>query len=84
MSAEEAENGALLINTRQAISARQTFKEMGHKQPPSSVQTDNTTALGFVTKGLNPKATKSTDMKYWWLRDKSDQEPFQRYLSKGQ
>ena len=82
-SAAEAEIGALFINTRQAIPARRTLEEMGHKQPPTPVQTDNTTALGFVTKTLNPKATKSTDMKYWWLRDKSDQEQFQYYWNKG-
>ena len=75
--ASEAEIGALFINTRQAIPARQTLEEMGHKQSPSPIQTDNTTSLGFVTKSSNPKATKSTDMKYWWLRDKSDQEEFQ-------
>ena len=76
-SAAEAEIGALFINTRQAIPARITLEEMGNKQPPTPVQTDNTTALGFVTKTLNPKATKSTDMKYWWLRDKLDQDQFQ-------
>ena len=56
---------------------------MGHKQPPTPIQTGNITALKFVTKTLNPKATKSTDIKYWWLRDKSDQEQFQYYWSKG-
>ena len=64
-SAAEAEIGALFINLRQAIPARRTLEDMGHKQPPTPIQTDNTTALGFVTKNLNPKATKSTDMRYW-------------------
>ena len=56
---------------------------MGHKQPPTPIQTDNTTALGFVTKDLNPKATKSTDMRYWWMRDRSNQEQFRNYWGKG-
>jgi len=47
---------------------------MGHKQPPTPIQTDNTTAFGFVSKIMVPKATKSTDMKYWWMRDRSDQK----------
>ena len=64
-SAAEAEIGALFINSRQAIPARRTLEEMGHKQPPTPIQTNNTTALGFVTKNLNPKATKSMDMRYW-------------------
>ena len=82
-SAAEAEIGALSINTRQAIPAKRALKDMGHKQPASPIQTDNTTALGFVTKSLNPKETKSTDMKYWWLREKSDQEQFKYYWNKG-
>ena len=73
-SAAEAKIGALFINSRQAIPARRLLEEMGHVQPPTPIQTDNTTALGFVTKNLNPKATKSTDMRYWWVRDRSDQE----------
>ena len=81
-SAAEAEIGALFINTRQAIPAKRTLEEMGHKQPATPIQTDNTTALGFVTKTLNPKATKSTDMKYWCLSDKSDQEQFHYYWNK--
>ena len=83
-SAAEAEIGALFINSRQAIPARRILEEMGHKQPPTPIQTDNTTALGFVTKNLNPKATKSTDMRYWWLRDRSDQEQFRYYWGRGE
>ena len=82
-SAADAEIGALFINTRQAIPARYLLEEMGHKQPPTPVQTDNTTALGFVTKNLQPKATKSTDMQHWYLRDKRDQKQFRYYWSNG-
>ena len=63
-SAAEAEIGALFINSRQAIPARRLLEEMGHVQPPTPIQTDNTKALGFFNKHLNPKATKSTDMRY--------------------
>ena len=55
-SAAEGEIGALFLNSRQAIPARRLLEEMGHKQPPTPIQTDNTTALGFVTKNLNLKA----------------------------
>ena len=64
-SAAEAEIGALFLNSRQTIQARRTLQEMGHRQSPIPIQTDNTTALGFLTKNLNQIATKSTDMKYW-------------------
>ena len=82
-SAAEAEIGALFINSRQAVTARTTLEEMGHIQPPTPIQTDNTTALGFVMRNLQPKATKSTDMRYWWMRDRSDRNQFRYYWSEG-
>ena len=60
-SAAEAEIGALYINLRQAVTARTTIEEMDIR-PPTPIQTDNTTALGFVMRNLQPKACKSTDM----------------------
>ena len=46
-SAAHAEIGALYINSRQAIPAQTTVEEMGHKQPPTPIKTDNTTSLIF-------------------------------------
>ena len=78
-SAADAEIGALFVNTRQAIAVCGLLEEMGHKQPATPTQTYNTTALSFVTKNLNPKPTKSTDMNYWYLRENKDQEQFCYY-----
>ena len=47
---EEAKLGALYINFREAVMARCTLKEMRHKQPPTPVKIDKTTALGVVNK----------------------------------
>ena len=63
-SAADAEIGALYINTWHDIPTRNTLQDMGHPQPPTPMQTENTTALGFVTNNLQPKATKSTDMQH--------------------
>ena len=82
-SAADAEIGALFINTRQAIPARYLLEEMGHKQPPTPIQTDNTTALGFVNQNIQPKATKSTDMQHWFLRDQKDRKQFRYYWGEG-
>ena len=49
-SAAEAEMGALYINAREATPMRITLEEMGHRQPPTPMQTDNTTALAVITK----------------------------------
>ena len=75
-SAAEAEIGALFINAREAIPARTTLEEMGHPQPPTPMQTDNTTALGVVNRNLQPRRTKAMDMRFHWLRDRAAQAMF--------
>jgi hypothetical protein len=62
----EAEVGALYINCREAIPAHHTLKFMGHPQPPTPMQMDNTTALGVVNNNVIKKL-KAIDMKYHWL-----------------
>ena len=47
-SAAEAELGALYINSRETVPQRHLLEEMGHPQPPTPIQVDNTTALGVV------------------------------------
>jgi hypothetical protein len=58
-SAAEAELGALYINAREAIPMRQLLKEMGHKQPKTPIQTNNSTALGVVNNNIQPRMHKS-------------------------
>ena len=82
-SAAEAEIGALYLNSRQAIPARTCIIKMGHLQPPTPVQTDDMTALCFVLKNLQLKATKSIDMKFWWMRCRAAQQQFRYYLGAG-
>ena len=61
-SAVEAEIRALYINSREAIPAHHTIKDMGHPQPPAPMKNDNTTALGVVINTIQPKCTKSMDV----------------------
>ena len=82
-SAAESEIGALFLNSRKAIPARTTLIKMGHPQPPTPIQIDNTTGLGVFGKSLTPKAMKSTDMQHWWMRDRSDQNQFRYYCGPG-
>ena len=46
--AAKAEVGALYINCQEVVPSQHIFKFMGHKQPPTSMKTENTTALGVV------------------------------------
>ena len=82
-SAAEAEIGALYTNCRTAIPARHTLTEIGHPQPPTPIQTDNTTALGVVNNTIAPKRTNSMDMRFHWLRDRIAQLQFWHYWMPG-
>ena len=69
-SAAEAEMAALFITAKKMIPLRHTLIEMGWPQPQTSIQTYTLTSVGFKNKTIVNKATKSSDMKLWWLRDK--------------
>jgi hypothetical protein len=66
-SAAEAKLGALYINARKAVLQCQLLEKMGHPQPPTPIQTDNSTALRVVNSNIQPRQTKAIDMKFHWL-----------------
>ena len=82
-SAAKAELGGLYINAREAVPARITLQEMGHPQPPTPAQTDNTMAHGVVTNKIQPRRTKAMDMRLHWLRCRENQEQFRFYWRDG-
>jgi len=49
--------------TGKAVEERIILEEMGHKQPATPVQVDNSTAEGIINKRVQPKRTKVLD----WL-----------------
>eukprot|EP00956_Cyclotella_meneghiniana_P027920 scaffold63927_cov37-Cyclotella_meneghiniana.AAC.1 len=69
-SATEAELAALYIMAREAVYIRIILEEMGHKQPPTPIQTDNAMAEGVINSKITPKRTKAMDMRFHWLRDR--------------
>jgi len=54
-SAAEAELGALFLNAKEAVIIRQILTKMGHPQPRTPIQTDNTTAEAVVNNRVQPK-----------------------------
>jgi len=54
-SAAEAELGALFIIAKTAVSMQQTLKEMGHPQPRTLIQTNNSTAHALLTNRILPR-----------------------------
>jgi hypothetical protein len=62
-SAAEAELGALFYSAKIAVPMRKTLEELGHPQPQTPVQTNNSTAYGVINNKIQPKATKAMDMR---------------------
>jgi hypothetical protein len=82
-SATEAELAALYINAREAVYIRIILEEMGHKQPPTPMQTDNAMAEAVINGKIAPKRTKAMDMRFHWLRDRECQQHFKFYWRPG-
>ncbi len=82
-SAAEAELGALFINAKETVHLRHILEEMGHPQPRTPIQTDNTTAEGVINNKIQPKRTKAMDMRFHWLRDREAQGQFNIYWHPG-
>ena len=83
-SAAEAETGGLFVNSQLAIPLRHALEALDHHQPPTPLKTDNSTAYKFVHDDMKQKMSKSWDMRYNWLRDKSViMKLFRIYWQKG-
>jgi hypothetical protein len=72
-SAAEAEIGSVLINAKEGAVLRTTLEEMGHTQPPTPMETDNTTATGYSNGTIKQKHTKAMDMRFYWIKDQVKQ-----------
>jgi hypothetical protein len=83
-SAAEAELGALYVNARKGVEIRNILEELGHRQPPTPIQTDNSTAESIINSRVQPKRTKAMDMRFHWLRDRSiNQNQFRFFWRPG-
>jgi hypothetical protein len=82
-SAAEAEIGAVFINAKEGAVIRTTLEELGHTQPPTPMETDNTTATGYSNGTIKQKRTKSMDMRFYWITDRVKQGQFSVYWGPG-
>jgi hypothetical protein len=82
-SAAKAELGALYLNAKEVVYLRQFLEEIGHPQPETPIQTDNTAAEGVINNKIQPKRTKAMDMRLNRLRDREAQGQFKIYWRPG-
>jgi hypothetical protein len=66
-SAAQAEIGAVFTNAKEGAVLRTTLEELGHKQPPTPMETDNITATGYINGTIEQKRTKAMDMRFYWI-----------------
>jgi len=74
--ATEAELAGLYIMASKAVYIRIRVEELGHKQPPMSLQTDNAMADTVINGKVQPKHTTAMGMRFHWLRDRECQQQF--------
>ena len=81
--AAEAECGGLFHNAQATIRIRRTLEAIGHMQHPTPIKTDNKTANSFVHSSMQTKHSKTWDMRYHWLREKSTCNILKVFWDKG-
>ncbi len=82
-SAMEAEVGATFMTAREICPMRVTLEELGHPQPPTPFQVDNSTAVGFANGLIKHKRSKAIDMHFHWIRDRFNRNQFNIYWILG-
>ena len=76
-SAAEAEIAACYHNGQEACPIRVALEFMGWPQGTTQITTDNECAEGFANKTMKQNRTKSIDMRFYWIQDRTEQEQFQ-------
>ena len=79
----EAETLGVFNNAKLVVSICNILNQLGHSQPVTVINTDNSTTSGFANKNMQLKKSKSWDMSLHWLRDRENQKQFKVQWKKG-
>jgi hypothetical protein len=82
-SAAEAEIGAVFINAKEGAVLRTTLEELGHTQPPTPMEIDNTTVTGYSNGTIKQKRTKAMDMRFYWIKYRVKKGQFRIFWGPG-
>ena len=75
-SASEAKIGSTSINDQYSVPLRTFLAKMGHPQPPTKIQLDNTTMEALSKGNLKGKWSTAIDMCLYWHQDRETQVQF--------
>ena len=79
----EIEIGAAHINGQEAVPIHTLLLGLGHPQPATPIQVDNSTADSFANDTIKEKQTKAIDMCFYWIHDCTSQGQFLIYWQPG-
>jgi hypothetical protein len=82
-SATEAELGACFFNAKEGVMIRIILDEMGHPQPTTPIQVDNSCAAGIANDTVKQRRSKAIDMRFYWLKDRECQGQFHIHWRSG-
>ena len=77
--AAEAEIGAAYVTGQEAVPIRTLLLKLGHPQPATPIQVDNSTANGFTNDIIKQKRSKAIDMRFYWICVRTSQGQFLIY-----
>jgi hypothetical protein len=82
-SAAEAELAPLFHNGEEACPLRACLEELGHPQPPTPIQSDNSTAAGVANDRVKQKHSQAIDMRFCWICNRVGQSTLLVRWEKG-
>ncbi len=82
-SAAEAKLSTLFLNCKQAITFQLTLEEMGHPQPPTPINCDNSTAVGIANNNVKQQRSCSMEMRFIWVEMLSHKESLTSNTTQG-
>ena len=82
-SAAEAEVGDFSNYCKEAVPLRTILAEMGHIQPATPVQVNNSTAVVIANTTCKQVRSKAIDMRFYWVQDYVDQQQFHIFWAPG-
>eukprot|EP00957_Ditylum_brightwellii_P168831 12850804-Ditylum_brightwellii.AAC.1 len=77
--AAEVELGTLFVNVKETVALRVMLEELGHLQPVTPIQVDNSTSYRIVNSSIQQWKSKAIDMHFYWVQDCVCQGQFRVY-----
>eukprot|EP00957_Ditylum_brightwellii_P052964 4015329-Ditylum_brightwellii.AAC.1 len=71
--AAEAELMALFENAKEAVLLCTTLTELGHQQPATPIQVDDSTTHRIVNSNIHQRKSKAIGMQFYWVKDRVKQ-----------